>query len=197
MSEFHNDSTAASDPGKLTLSEQKLRWLQPELFGIRGLFVRYPCNKGKSLNGSGFLKMLKEHMQCGDSRAAVVARLDPLIVAAYTDELDCVALLEFPSWLVEDYSLKVGSRLLSVNTYGRRPKFAADLVEGPNSYGNWNHFFPVIAEFTCDGMDQIDRRKRQIPDAEWKRAAQMGKLKLSQSANTPRDGRPLRSAKPA
>ena len=48
---------------------------------------------------------LKEQLLHGDSRAAVVVSVDPLLlVAAYTDELDCVALLRFPdSEFVEEY----------------------------------------------------------------------------------------------
>ena len=40
---------------------------------------------------------IAEHLIFGDSRAAVVISIYPkLIVAAYSDELDCVAMLLFP-----------------------------------------------------------------------------------------------------
>jgi hypothetical protein len=37
MSEFHNDNTAASDPIPLRLSDAKLRWLHPDLYGWRSI----------------------------------------------------------------------------------------------------------------------------------------------------------------
>ncbi|HEU5117799.1 MAG TPA: hypothetical protein VFT74_14325, partial [Isosphaeraceae bacterium] len=103
--------STASDPGGLTISDEKLRVLKPELYGFfRNLSIRF----GLDWDQLGYLR---EHLQNGDARAAVVVSVDPLRVAAYTDELDAVALLEFPPEFVEDYGLRVGSRLLTVNGY--------------------------------------------------------------------------------
>ena len=44
---------------------------------------------------------------------------EPLVVAAYTDEMCAVALLRFPRWLCTERGLEVGARLLTANTYVR------------------------------------------------------------------------------
>src|SRR5262249_13829871 len=95
-----DDSTSASDPGGVSVSHKKLRLLRPDLYGLRGLVHRV-----RSGLGYGFPQRvyIEEQLQHGDSRAAVVVLTKPLLVAAYTDELDCVALLRFPEYLVEDY----------------------------------------------------------------------------------------------
>ena len=64
------------------------------------------------------MQRIAEHLEHGDSRAAIVVSTDPeLLIAAYTDELDCVAMLRLPKEpLVSKYSLLRGSRLLTVNT---------------------------------------------------------------------------------
>src|SRR5262249_51250149 len=75
---------------------------------------------------------IEEQLQHGDSRAAIVVCTAPLLVAAYSDELDCIAMLRFPNTFAEEYKLWVGSRLLTVNTYGRGQKYDEDLILGPN-----------------------------------------------------------------
>jgi len=43
------------------------------------------------------IEAISNHLKMGDSRAAVVISIHPkLVIAAYTDELDCVAMLQFP-----------------------------------------------------------------------------------------------------
>ena len=65
------------------------------------------------------MQRIAEHLEHGDSRAAIVVSTYPaLLIAAYTDELACVAMLRLPKEpLVSKYSLLRGSRLLTVNTY--------------------------------------------------------------------------------
>ena len=118
MSKYHNDRTAASDPVAIRLANSKLRMLQPELFGWRSLFTTMRLGK-RPLGAREIKRLLAEHLIFGDSRAAIVMRPAlPLLAAAYSDELDAVILLEFPDFLAEHYSLRLGSRLLTVNTYG-------------------------------------------------------------------------------
>jgi hypothetical protein len=187
MSEFHDDSTHATEPGCITVSLAKLRRLHPELFGtwarLKAVF------SGRSSEAP--VRMLCEHMRLGDARAAVVVRVEPLVVAAYTDELDCAVLIEFDSSFARDYELRVGSRLLTVNTYGSGT-LAHDLVKGPAAFDRWANFQPCIAEFMSDDGEYIEIRKRDIAEGEWTRARTCGDECLARGA-TPRDGRPLRS----
>ena len=100
---------------------------------------------------------IDKHLQFGDSRAAVVVSVSPLLVAAYSDERDCVVMLKFPEELVATYRLKPGSRLITVNTYMQGPKRpVADLIEGPLSRGNWHNVIPMIADFLSDDTGTIE-----------------------------------------
>ncbi len=186
-----DDSTRAAEPGGVALSDAKLRRLRPDLYGLGHRF--------RAAVGLDFpwLVFFREHLQNGDSRAAVVVSLRPLLVAAFTDDLDCIALLEFPEQFATEYGLRDGSRLLTVNTYRRLDAYDADLIPGPENSGRWSGFQPIIAEFVSDDHDRIKRRKAQISEAEWKRAYAMGKAYLKQRPGVWRDGRPGFSFDPA
>jgi Fe-S cluster assembly iron-binding protein IscA len=140
--------------------------------------------------------MLDEHLQLGDSRAACVILTDPLLVAAYTDELDCVALLKFSAGLVAEHNLKSGDRLLTVNTYSRDQQIAPDLQAGPLQSGRYSNFYPVIAEFVSDDVMRITERKAEIGEDEWARCETMGRESLRKGPDGWRNGSPLWSAEP-
>ena len=196
VSEYHNDRTAASDPGGLTLSLPKLRRLQPELFGVRSWFVRHAWGK-RTLSARQAIDMIAEHLVRGDSRAALVARTEPLIVAAYTDELDCVVLLGLPDFLTAEHDLKAGKRLLTVNTYGKGKRTAPDLQERPAALHQWTNYYPFIADFMSDEIELLAARKARIAAAEWDRTARLAQRLLRQQGAPVRDGRPLCSNRPA
>ncbi|WP_044619222.1 hypothetical protein [Gynuella sunshinyii] len=184
MSKYHDDSTAASDPGGVSLSSSKLDKFRKELPFLKRIFanLRYPP------------EMLDEHLNLGDSRAAVVLETrGRLIVAAYTDELDCVALLEFPVSLVEEKKLKIGEKLLTVNTYSKGESIASDLENGPKSYKRYNNFYPLIADFLSDDYQTIEKRKSIIDENEWKKTVEMGERKLGNKDFKPRNGSPYTS----
>ena len=134
MSKYHDDRTRASNPGQVSLSVERFHRLEPATQGFRGWWwLQFG-------GGRKFEDILDEHLRMGDSRAACVASLEPLLVAAYTDELDCIAMLCFPTHLVKEYDLKCGSRLLTVNTYRRNEQIAADLIPGPEKTNRYSNF---------------------------------------------------------
>ena len=185
----------ASDPGNVSLSREKLEVLYPNFFTPSGLLMRV----WKSLAGSAPFSpsAIDKHLQFGDSRAAVVVSVSPLLVAAYSDERDCVVMLKFSEELVATYRLKPGSRLITVNTYMQGPKQpVADLIEGPLSRGNWHNVIPMIADFLSDDMGTIESRKQAIKDEEWQRTAMLGAEYVQKKPGKARDGRPLDSWKP-
>lgn len=189
-----DDTTFASDPGQIALSHDKLRVLRPDLYGIAGFW--------KSI--LAFFRVgwpqriyIEEQLRYGDSRAAVVVSVKPLLIAAYTDELDCVAVLRFPDHLVHQYRLSIGTRLLTVNCYGKAPEYARDLILGPRVIQRWTGFHPVIAEFLTDDYDRVDARKKQITEDEWQRAQSMGTEYARLRPGVARDGRPVYSSIPA
>lgn len=75
-----NDDTYASDPGLVELSETRLRRLQPELYYTGWKAWLNPVRCGRSF----WRTRIEEQLSNGDSRAALVMQLQPLLVAAYT-----------------------------------------------------------------------------------------------------------------
>jgi hypothetical protein len=185
MAKYHSGESEASDPGMVSLCAQRFRRLEPAAQGLRGWYWRWFGE------GRGFEEMLDEHLRLGDSRAACVISIDPLLVAAYTDEIDCVAILSFPPWLVEEHGLKPWSRLLTVNTYRLGEQVVNDLVPGPDDLEQYSDFFPVIADFVSDDQQRIAERKAEILDEEWQRCLSMGREYLREFPGQSRSGSPL------
>ena len=189
-----DDATFATDPGEIKLSHTLLRIMRPDLYGIKGIRNSILVFFGKRWAQR---KYIEEQLHNGDSRAAVVISADPLLVAAYTDELDCVAMLRFPIEFVRLWRLSVGSRLLTVNCYGDSPTYDSDLILGPNLISRWTGFHPIIAEFVSEDYDRIEDRKNQISDDEWRRAGTMGWEYVRSRPGLARDGRPVLASIPA
>lgn len=182
-------NTEASHPGGLALSLAKLRALQPQLFA--------EDRPQDADHRRQWLQLITEQLQSGDSRAAVVVDASKAIVAAYTDELDCVVLLQFDPRIAQADEWRVGTRLLSVNLYMPKAKgIAADLVPGPNQLDNWGNFRPVIADLLTDDLRRLAQAKEAIGEDEWLRAQRMGEKAMANRAFKPRDGRPLMCGTP-
>lgn len=189
-----DDTTSASDPGQINLSHPKLRILRPDLYGISGILKSV-----LAFFRIGFPERIyiEEQLQCGDSRAAVVISTAPLLIAAYTDELDCIAMLRFPDDFVHQYKLSDGKRLLTVNCYGNSEDYDPDLIPGSEMIKRWTGFHPLIADFLTDNYDRIRMRKEQISEKEWQRTRMMGKEYLNRYPGMARDGRPVYASVPA
>jgi hypothetical protein len=191
-----DDRNRASHPGGIALSYAKLHELSPEICAGNP-FARWLKSK-MSKKYEMMTAQAADHLLHGDARAAIViATIPHLLVAAYTDELDCIAILQFPSWLIALYDLRPGTRLLTVNTYKDGSEVVRDLHPGPQTYGQYSNFYPYIAEFLSDGMRRIDVCKTQIPTDEWERTWRMGKEYLRKYPNLARDGRPGYCGQPA
>lgn len=195
--EFDQSSTA-SNPGGLTLSETKLRVLEPWMFGFRRL-VRKIGGMFLIVNPLDMIdrRVLREHLACGDARAALVVSISPVLVAAYSDDLDCVAMLRFPSEFAVRHKLTIGTRLVTINTYYSQFVDHADLTFGPEQAAEWSGFFPLIAEFMADDQQRIASLKVAIDETEWRRCQELGEAYLIDWPGVARQGRPRRAHQPA
>ena len=185
-------NSSASAPGGIPLCRDHLRHLRPDFFGLQGYFLRVGA---RYMDEPIERDRIERNLRGGDSRAAVVISTSPLLIAAYTDELDCVAMLRFKDSLnlVDQFGLTVGSQLLSVNYYSRSPAADQDLFPGPLDTGSWTGFEPIIADFLTTDLDQLANRKQTIPVGEWERAEEMGKEYVEKWPGLARDGRPGQS----
>ncbi len=182
-------NSRASDPGRLSLSDSMLRSLRPDWYtGGLDPFAWIDARIG----GRAMARFqVADQLLRGDSRAALVVSVDPLLIAAYTDELDCIALLRFPSRVARIRSLQVGQRLLTVNSYwGPSQPFAADLENGPTSYRRYHNFQPLVADFLTADLPGLAGRTVQIKEAEWQRTAELAQRYLARFGTAARDGRP-------
>ena len=191
MTRTLDDSTVASHPGRVRLSPAKLKRLEPDFYSFLSTWIF-------RRRRSEWLTHLEEHLFYGDSRAAMVISTASLLIAAYTDEIDCVALLRFQDHFVADYGLEVGSRLITVNLYTYLENtYEKDLTPGPGSSGNYQNFSPLIADFLTDDLDRLAERKAEISETEWRRTKSLGRSYLANRPGRARDGRPLSCSLPA
>lgn len=184
----------ASNPGGVRLSHDQVRLFHPDLYRRNPLFAL--LGRPSPLQ-SFWQTRFEEHLMHGDSRAALVVATRPLLVAAYTDELDCVAVLAYPERLVSELSLEVGKRLLTVNLYQPGQQPVADLERGPGAYDRNCNFSPLIAEFVSSDVERIEARKSEIDEAEWERTRQLAEAYLAKTNGKVRDGNPMNCGSPA
>lgn len=174
--------TAASNPGRMTVSKRKLKAFHPEFYGFYKI-LRMLMGKPNEI-----YEHIIDHMDMGDSQPAVVVSTFPLLVAAYTVDIDCVAMLHFDESLIDQFGLKEKSRLISVNTYGTSVN--SDLIPGINRFNSWNCFHPIIADFVSDDENSLREKKMSIEEAQWDYVYALGKDYLLRKPGIYRDGKP-------
>jgi hypothetical protein len=172
--------TVASDPGGIELSRSALLEMSPHL-----------------RDDDDAVERIAWHVQKGDSRAARLLSVAPPVVAAYTDELDAVALLSFPDHLQAATSLKPGAKLLTVNLYEFGNDTASDLVRGEKDLHRYRNFIPIIADFLAEDSNRVASRKAGIEAGEWERTLLLGREALIRARGRFRNGCPPESGKPA
>jgi hypothetical protein len=195
-----NSSSFASDPVQLRLSDSKLRRVCPNLYLSAGLGGFGRCF---FLDGLGTREFIRDMLANGDSRAAVVMRDQPLLVACYCDDSDAVCVLQFQPEHVGGVVYRVGDRLLTVlnsivlDRAALANEVAPDLVQGDMANPRYINFWPLVAEFVSDDTDEIERRKAAISDGEYERCRSLGEEHFRRFPGRVRDGRPDRSRHPA
>ena len=195
-----NASSSASDPAQLKLSDSKLRQLCPSLYLSSGVGGFLRCFFFDGLDKREFIR---DMLSQGDSRAAVVMKSQPLLVACYCDDSDAVCMLRFAGDGAGSSVYRPGDRLLTVlnSIVLRRParvdEVAPDLVQGDAANPHYINFWPLVAEFVSDDVAEIERRKSAISNLEYERCQSQGEEHLRRHPGRVRDGRPDRSMRRA
>ncbi len=179
--------TYASSPGGVSLSKEKLKMLRPDLYGIKAS-VKETIRA--VLFGWSEKRRIKEHLMFCDSQPAIVVSKHPLVVAAYSDDIDCVVMLKFPDEYAGIYNLDVKSRLITINIYGRGESFQNDILPGESCNYTWVAFNPFIAEFLTDDIDILTHKKEQIGNEIWDYVCTLAVEYQIRHPNVWRDGRP-------
>ncbi len=165
----------ASDSGHFLLDESKLEALFPSFHWT-----------------AEHLAYLSEHLDRGDSRAAIVASLKPLVVSAYSDELDAVILVQFPDDLVEQYSLSLGDQLIASWVYPSLRQPPRDIVQGPSRLAHqYNNGAPIIADFFSNSAKEIKQRKISVSNFEWERVRALTPAAVERAGGRYRSAFPL------
>jgi hypothetical protein len=184
MAKYHHDTPPPSDPIQVSLSRKSLAFFKTQVPILRRIITNWkPVDE-----------RIEEHLLVGDSRAAFAFQhRGRMLVAAYTDEIDCVALLRFAPEFLQSRNIKNGTKLVTINTYFPGHDVVPDLVEGPNSYQRFENVFPVIADFVSQDVEVIQRRRESIESSEWERAVMLTKNLLARDYIYIRDGSPYGS----
>jgi hypothetical protein len=190
-----NGTSYGTYPGQITLSEAKLRRLCPELFPSLArpwTVLRWLIGDSMSL-----VYEIGDILIHGGSGPALVMSTDPVLIASYSQNIDCVAMLRFPALLVDEYALRRGSRLLTVLNAYAGGQLAPDLEHGPDSRHDCTNFIPFIADFLTDDMEHVERRKAGVAEHWWSWTQELGERYMKKHGDMAREGRPPLSWVPA
>lgn len=204
----------ASNPGRLTLSTKLLSRFHPELFQSAGPLVRTLASLLRFTSQFGakpgdttwihrwigihdpdgqcqVIERLAEHIWRGDANPALVVDTNPLTIAAYSPDIDNVMLLRLPKETQQHLStdLRVGTRLVTCNTYGMLSTELADMARGPNAKGFWTNCTCVIAGLITEDKDRLEELKGSFSDSAWQACRQRANERLRERPLC-RDGRP-------
>lgn len=130
--------SSASFPGMLPMSKQKYRGIVNDFLNLDVVRFNEVITKFPFIN---------ENFIYGDTQPAIVVSMSPLVISAYSDELDAVLFLKFPEKLGLSYNLRRGMRLTAANTYPSSKTVAKDIFPGQNYNGNFKDFTPMIHLF--------------------------------------------------
>ena len=186
---YLDNHSFASNPGGVKLSLARLGEMEP-------LLASAPPAILSDESRNRWVGLLTEHLLYGDTRAAVVVATDPLLVAAYSDDMDAVVILQFPQWLVQEHRLTVGSRLAAVNTFPARP-LGTDIVRGPDAQQKWRNVYPIMSDFVTDDQDRLRQLKASIGEEEWEHCRALGQAYRRQFPLQVRSGSPLHAQEPS
>ncbi len=178
MGNYTDPNTFAENSGNVELSERKFAQVRDDILKLSGL--------EKSNYNSNFVR-INEFMMNGDTQPAVVYSVDPLIISAYSDEMDGVVFLEFPNQLTEMYDLKKGTRLVTSNVYKYGNKPVNDINAGESYLKRYSDFTPIVQLFLTDNENYAMKRTELFDEEKWERVNRFTE-EYSRSGNEARKG---------
>ena len=161
----------SDNPANIRPKKSMVKPLCPELGSMKFKYVweRFAFNLA---NSKPLWKYFCEIMKTHDANPAIVCSTRPLLVAAYSCDLDCAVLIRYPDEFVNRFGLKQKMKLLSVNSYDQMK--LDDVVPGPRSSGLWGSFLPRIANFLSDDEQMIKRKINGFSLDVWDRVWECG-----------------------
>lgn len=171
-------------PLNTELDFEKLLFCHPEHFNPRSV-------------DSVALEAIKNHLEVGNTEPAIVVNSDPLLIAVYSDDLDCVLILGFDDKYAKRFNYEKGKRLISINTYGRNDQPQMDIIRGKHHFNDFNAMWPVIADMICSDEEIVASRIQSIDEAYWKRLQYLADYNVENQVSGIRDGAPMNSCYPS
>lgn len=179
MGNYVDPNSHAENAGNVELSEEKFRQVRDKILKI-SFFDRTQYNKN--------FERINDYMMNGDTQPAIVYSVNPLIISAYSDEMDGVVFLKFPKRLAKIYNLHEGMRLVTSNVYNNWDyKIAKDIEIGDGYLNRYVDFTPIVQLFLTDSENYAMKRTELFDEEVWDRVNYLTK-EYSHSGNKARKG---------
>lgn len=175
-----NRDTYAENSGNMKISKQKWEEL-PKILEM--------TKKEQKFANKQFQK-ISEYIGGGDIQPAIVVKTSPLIISAYSDEMDAVVMLKFPSELAQKYHLEENMRLITCNVYWPKDIFgvANDIIVGKNYLKRYRDVIPVLTLFLVDNERMYFKKVKIIKEEAWARTEELTIEYLKIKPNVSRNG---------
>jgi hypothetical protein len=157
---YFDNSSFASDSIGINIDVNKLKFLIPEIFNISEK-IKY---KFRNWGFKSDIEFIAEHVKNGDSQGAIVVSVNPLLIAAYNEDIDCIVMLKFEQKIQNKYNFKIEDKLLCVNAFGESDNLQSDLIPGKNNLKIWQLVHPIIADLVSSDKIKLKKRKDEIGD---------------------------------
>ena len=176
----------AENPGNARFSYKKYYPIRALVFSKFGSFKKL----GEKMRADMCIQNVSAVLMYGDTQPALVCSVDPFLVAAYSDEMDAVVMLEFPKELAEQYRLGIGSRLVTSNVYGEggRDMVSEDIFVGEGYSGRYRNFMPIVQLFLASNDEEITGRISLFGESRWRRVEELSAEYLKKHPGLSRDG---------
>ncbi len=124
----------------------------------------------------------------GDTQPAVVVSVTPLLIAAYSDEMDAVVMLRFPDEFVTEYHLYPGIRLTTSNVYFTGNQCARDIFIGEHYCRRYTDFMPIVQLFLGKKDEKIQAKTELFGEDVWNMVQEKANEYVSLHPDLCRDG---------